>query len=410
MESGCFGFINNILLQDFLEEIGVDEFESFKRIAQIYSDAAEDIVGINTAIVPTEEALDRCRETIKVVFFKEDYLVALNNNFTDTELNTIKNVAVKNVDVLLGSKDFARSFLSSEWYFNLQKQTERGLEQTAIVAGYLKSVEQFIYAIIVAHAKRGWEIFVRHRKHIDKDGKKKIYPFNEAYKESYDLTLGSFNKYMKDPRNKFFTNYDDIQTKIMNFLEQYSMHTRNAYLHKDNIYTWTEIKEIRNQTYCVYYLLLGYLFINENVRTNLKKAVVSKTEDKDGLEYGNFSEWITSLMKYDDDIGYKIIYFKLQENRFTRSHKLEILGMDAYSKGSFLFDENDERTVPKIIRRFMYTPFIWKSSAEGDELRDEVAHAIQKYLADGEYAESLKNYQAIVVGDFNNADLIYMNS
>ena len=26
MESGCFGFINNILLQDFLEEIGVDEF------------------------------------------------------------------------------------------------------------------------------------------------------------------------------------------------------------------------------------------------------------------------------------------------------------------------------------------------------------------------------------------------
>lgn len=66
--------------------------------------------------------------------------------------------------------------------------------------------------------------------------------------------------------------------------------------------------------------------------------------------------------------------------------------------------------MPKIIRRFMYTPFIWKSSAEGDELRDEVAHAIQKYLADGEYAESLKKYQAIVVGDFNNADLIYMNS
>lgn len=410
IESGCYKYVDNVLLQDFLEELGVEEFESFKKIAQIYSDAAEDITGINTAIVPTDVALDGCRETIKAEFIKEDYLVALNNAFTDNELNTIKKVARQNIDVLVGYEDFAQSLLSSEWYYNLQKQTDRGLDQTAIVAGYLKSVEQFIYALIVAHTNRDWKIFVEHKKHTDTNGNKKKYPFNVNYKNTYNLTLGALNTYMKEPRNKFFSNYDSIKTKIMDFLEKYCMHTRNGYLHKDNIYTWAEINEIRNQTYCVYYLLLGYLYINEDMRTSLKKRTVApKAKDADGLEYEKFSEWITSLMKYDDDIGCKIIYFKLQENRFTRSHKMKILGMDAYSEGRFIFDENDDRTAPKIIRRFMYTPFIWKSSAEGEALRDEAAHAIEKYLADGEYAESLKNYQAIVVGDFNNADLIYTN-
>ena len=408
MESGCYRYVNNILLEDFLEELGVDEFESFKKIAQIYSDAAEEIVGINTAIVPTDEALDGSRETIKAEFVKEEYLAALNNTFTDTELNAIKKVAGTNIDVLVGYEDFAKSFLSSEWYYNLQKQTDRGLDQTAIVAGYLKSVEQFIYALIVAHANRGWKIFVEHKRYTDANGNKRKYPFDANYKNTYNLTLGALNAYMKEPRNKFFSNYDSIQTKIMDFLEKYCMHTRNGYLHKDNIYTWAEINEIRNQTYCAYYLLLGYLYINNDMRTSLKKrAVASKAKDTDGLEYKKFSEWITSLMKYDDDIGCKIIYFKLQEDKYTKFHKLEIAGMDAYSEGRNLFDENDDRTVPKIIRRFIYTPFIWKSFTEGDALRDEVAHAIEKYLIEGEFAKSLKNYQAIVVGDFNNADMIY---
>lgn len=408
MESGCYRYVNNVLLQDFLEELGVAEFESFKKIAQIYSDAAEEIVGINTAIVPTDEALDGCRETIKAEFIREEYLAALNSAFTDTELNMIKKAVGPNIDVLVGYEDFAKSFLSSEWYYNLQKQTDRGLDQTAIVAGYLKSVEQFIYALIVAHSNRGWKIFVEHKWHTDANGNKKKYPFNANYKSTYNLTLGALNTYMKEPRNKFFSNYDSIQTKIMDFLEQYCMHTRNGYLHKDNIYTGAEINEIRNQTYCVYYLLLGYLYINDDMRTSLKKRTVApKAKDIEGLEYEKFSEWITSLMKYDDDIGCKIIYFKLQENRFTRSHKLEILGMDAYSEGRFLFDENDDRTAPKIIRRFIYTPFIWKSSAEGEVLRDEAARAIEKYLNEGEFADSLKKYKAIVVGEFFNADVIY---
>ena len=411
LDSGCKGYVNNVLLQDFLEGLGINEFETFKEFAQIYSNMAENIVGINTAIVPTEKALDECKKAIKEEFFKEDYLKEIAGNFSEDEIKRVRKFTRKNIDVLIGTDEFAKSFLSSEWYYNLQTKTDRGLEQTAIVAGYLKSVEQFICSLIIAHANRKRKIYVEHKRYVDSEGRKKMYPFDVNYKKDYNLTLGALNSYMKEPRNRFFIRYDEMQEKIVKFLEKYCMHTRNGYLHKDNIYTWLEINEIRNQTYCVYFLLLGYLFMNDSMKVSLEKQVIlPEVEEKDGMEYAKFSEWLTGLMQYDDDIGFNVIYFKLQPNKYTKFHRLEIMGMDAYGKGEFLFDVNDSRTIPEIIRMFMYTPFEWKSSAEGEELREEAAKVIERYLLEGEYAEALKKYQAVLVGNFNDADIVYIRT
>ena len=46
------------------------------------------------------------------------------------------------------------------------------------------------------------------------------------------------------------------------YLEKYVEKTRNGYMHKDNLYEWTDIQNIRTKTYAAYFMVLGTFFID----------------------------------------------------------------------------------------------------------------------------------------------------
>ena len=50
--------------------------------------------------------------------------------------------------------------------------------------------------------------------------------------------------------------------RVITYLEQYVEKTRNGYMHKDNLYEWSDIANIRLKTYAAYFMVLGTFFIN----------------------------------------------------------------------------------------------------------------------------------------------------
>lgn len=402
-ESGSEGFVNNVLLSKFLGDMEINEYKNFKLYADKYELDVQEAVGISTAIVPTDKALTKCKDKVEEELLNWEYLSELGEEFADY-IDTLKENVKKNSKIITGNNDFAKSVLSSEWYYDLQVKTDRGLDQTAIVAGYLKSVEQFLVSLIKARSK-SWKVYVEHKKWKEENGDKKWVPFNEQYIKNYNLTFGAINKCLADDRNMFFNKDKDMKVYITGFLEQYCIHIRNGLFHKDNLYTWGDIKNIRNKTYCVYFLLLGDLFINNDLRNMLINKNEYPDIEEEGLDYDSFATWLTELMHYSNDIGYKYFYFKLSPGYNTGRHSLLICGANEYSNNDRVFDSENER--PKIVRRFFHTPYVWNSKTSVSGLREAAAEVILKYLSEGEHASLLKKYDAIMVGNFGDIDIIY---
>lgn len=47
-------------------------------------------------------------------------------------------------ELMIGQSDFADSFISSEWYYDIHTITGV-IDETGVVTGYLKSIEQLLF-------------------------------------------------------------------------------------------------------------------------------------------------------------------------------------------------------------------------------------------------------------------------
>lgn len=185
-------------------------------------------------------------------------------------------------EAIIGNSDFAKSFITSEYLFR-SISDGLGIDYTAIVVGYLKSIEQLMYLLYISAfdgkpSLKHWD-----RYHFDK-------------KNPFDPNLPQFRYDPFEPQNKWMQMeyYHPIRTgddamefgglalflryfdKIWNVsedgkeyifacLDDYRDSCRNAHFHKDNI-SFTEygtVKRIRNNTQVLlYYLLGGFLMLD----------------------------------------------------------------------------------------------------------------------------------------------------
>ena len=88
---------------------------------------------------------------------------------------------------MVGTADFAVSFISSEWNYQAYQLTEN-LDMTGIVAGYLKSIEQLLYCIFGILEDKGISI----KSH---DGS--IVDFSVEHESQIDSTLGTLETAIK---------------------------------------------------------------------------------------------------------------------------------------------------------------------------------------------------------------------
>lgn len=178
-------------------------------------------------------------------------------NFQKLYDNYIKE---KRYEIMVGDADFARSFLTSEWIFRKYLYNEN-LDNTYIVTGYLKSVEQLLWDIIFRLGQgkniRGVEI-------------------QETDNDDIDKTLGSLEYFITSYEN------DDIFDRVFAYSKHFLMrylrnklrvwrtYYRNGYFHKDKLKDEEKIKKIREETIYIYFLLLGSVHLSKDDKDWLK--------------------------------------------------------------------------------------------------------------------------------------------
>lgn len=253
--------IKNITLRQFFDEIGATDYEEFKEYVEHYNFEIEQILGLTVTSIPTQKTLEKHKEKVREqllsCFFEEE----LRTGFTEQELTVMKKWFLKNYEVLLSNADFANSFVGSEWYYDLQVKTDVGLEQTAIVTGYLKSIEQLLCSILLRLCDEYYFYFNTNAQGKDKYQKDLLQLSYENL--PYIKTMaGVMLKKIKGKKDKVCYR-NDWTDRVIGFLEEYIEKNRNGYFHKDNLYEWDKIVEIRTKTYCAYFMILSTFKINK---------------------------------------------------------------------------------------------------------------------------------------------------
>lgn len=241
-----------ITLEEFFNRIAPGEFEVFKEHIGRFNYDAEIMLGLIVAPIPTQKAILAKKEKVIAEFESFFYENVLPATFTPDELDFLKEQFQNSKILQIASAPFIDSFVSSEWYFDLLASTDGEMEQTAIVAGYLKAIEQFLFTLILSkcdtlHFKLRTPKDTNKLVVLTKENKDSLLSMANNLLSSIDINYGQ-------SLHEVYIN-EIIGSTVQAYLHDFFTHTRNGYFHKDNIYTFEDIKTIRKRAYGAFFLL-----------------------------------------------------------------------------------------------------------------------------------------------------------
>lgn len=261
-----FSFLQFFTLKEFFDiNFGDEEYPVFLSYAEKFNERAKMLIRYKTIATPTADAVDKFRvkkeSMIETIDYNHEYSISLPSD----QLDIIRHNFIERglYRLVTGDSNFADSFISSEWYYGISTATG-AIDQTGIVTGYLKSVEQLLFEIIKLYEGRGKRISINRSKQDTFTGT----PYSngnfidliETNEEYMDSTLGSLIRFIRNKdRNGHFFNSDmfDVNEDTMQYLIDSLYHwkdnERNDHLHKDNLYTEEEVVAIRHQVFLLYY-------------------------------------------------------------------------------------------------------------------------------------------------------------
>ena len=121
-----------------------------------FSEEMRDAIGYNVTQICNDKNLEDLRNQLRTDLLEFDYDKVKSSNdssgtyseyINDNAYGVIKTEFQKNYSLLLGQRDFAVSFLTSEWLFR-QFASVPQIDNTFIATGYFKSIEQLLWGII----------------------------------------------------------------------------------------------------------------------------------------------------------------------------------------------------------------------------------------------------------------------
>ena len=164
---------------------------------------------------------------------------------------------------LIGRADFARSLITSEYLYK-QYDCDDCFDYTAVVSGYLKSIEQLLYHIANFSKNKGYKI-----KNNGSKNKSGVFPpsvkcgrvykidFADENDGCFDTTIGSLIHFLGDNKESLLLVDDAFKQTIIDCLNCYRIECRNDSFHLDNNYSWSRVEFIRWNTFLIYILLLS---------------------------------------------------------------------------------------------------------------------------------------------------------
>lgn len=252
-----------VLFEDFLEMLfGYEEKIAFLEEMADFKEEMHKAIGYQVTELCSPYNLEKLKQQLDSELSSFDYDAIkqqkyantvtggiTNNDLSKHNFAIIKNVFIDNgrYKLLLGNSDFAESYLTSEWlykkYFSLDE-----LDNTFIVAGFLKSIEQLLWDIIFL-VGQGRDI--------------KGVSISEENQDEIDKTLGSLQYFLSNWSNDdlFQNSFGGGKHFVMNYLKKqisdWRKQYRNGYFHKHNLNDKDKIESIRDESYFLYLLILG---------------------------------------------------------------------------------------------------------------------------------------------------------
>ena len=224
----------------------------------------------------------------------QKFLYFSPNLFPTTELekmykNYISDTLYK---AMIGDQEFAESFLTSEWLFHSLKELKH-FDYTAVISGYLKSVEQLLYKIVmlnvdnnckismssaeetIKEAKKNQITTYKYKKYIDTwtmipvDGKDKYkYIDLTANQVQYmDSSIGTFEYFLR--YNPHILVFPERAKTIADMVSCFRTECRNGFFHTHNLSDWKIVEAVRSNAIYLYFVLLGGCIIPQTKMSDL---------------------------------------------------------------------------------------------------------------------------------------------
>lgn len=178
----------------FSKKYGTDENSDFGKIGE-YQIINRDYRGKNLG------------ERTRRIFQNSDLL----EYFSDKEYHKI----------MIGKSDFAKSFISSEYLYNYSNCNM--MDYTAIVSGYLKSIEQLLYKISLFSIDKNYKITIK-EKSVD-------FTSEMIIKKQAKIFLDDLIKFVCQP-NLLRIHDENFQNTLYDCLDCYRKECRNDKFHK----------------------------------------------------------------------------------------------------------------------------------------------------------------------------------
>ena len=215
-----------------------------------------------------------------------------------------------------GDSDFATSFVTAEYLHDVFDQ-DYCFDYTAIINGYVKSVEQLANALMLQTVRAenpnglwikknnkdlGGQVDLMQEKKSAFEMGRRVWhvPFNQAHVAYFDTTLNSLANLLHDNVSNWRVDEDSVHA-ILRILRNYTNYDRNDYFHKHNLASQNpsdrmmEVERIRSNTYTVLFLLLGGYVIKGTAEEVLTSLGASRSL------YSELSRTLGDILWFDTD-------------------------------------------------------------------------------------------------------------
>lgn len=333
-EKNADNFVEVRTLKEFFLDFFSEEiYKSFEDYVRQYCEAGNSILAYSTVLAPTESTLTLFKRRKKQMLMELDYKAIMHSGkvgiLNEDDFNRIRENCLNNgmFSAMVSDCDFAQSFISAEWFYDVYSDVMGELERTCIIAGYLKSVEQLLGKIVGFHKDQGYRIKTRRNGH-------QLYTSNNE--EEIDSTLGALKDFIRKAKLSLTVN---IRGCFTTTLEGWISDQRNGFFHKDNIFLPAKIDEVRKMTLFLYFIILGGLRYNESELVKLGVHSLDKT-DKPGIDSqdvaNRFYNWLKNALKYDtsnEESYYHLAIYDHDNEVKIYVHDIRPFSLEEYESG-----------------------------------------------------------------------------
>lgn len=341
--------LKTMTIKDFFDTyLGTDEYNLFVKHLNAYLNNAREITGYKSIKFLSSMNLAAQKlyeEKILADWPYKEYryeVIDVNNEklqkyhylskftFSNTTLKRmIENyVSDKLYRTMIGTNEYAESFITSEWLFHSLKE-KKNFDYTSVISGYLKSIEQLLFKIVMLNVNNGCKISMSRASDIIEEAKKnnviaygrkkgkwKEFPIKEngynyieltdTQSKYMDSSIGTFEFFLRNNPHIFIEN--SLAEIVADMVSCFRTECRNGYFHTHNLKEWTIVEKTRDNAIYLYFILLGTCIIPS---AKYKDLVITEDDSFDELckKIREFRHYNTAFVfEYADGRRMNLIY------------------------------------------------------------------------------------------------------